>query len=243
MILRLLREVISKYITTNKIEKDIVSKIKVNFVESIFDNIATIRPELIQNGMNINNIKKCNGYTLFLTDNTVLILIDRASYTESKNFVWIEILIHEYTHAIDYLKGFVLYDYKSLDEMLKNMPFWYWSEFHARYKGNSYMFNFVNQLPLKDKLQYMNLREDIEIYCKDINCKIEHQMKIYKTMHMIADIIAYEESFPKESSKIIIDLQNTFEQFNCFKEFMVQFKDGFNKEYILWLPSVCTCEC
>ena len=96
-------------------------------------------------------VLEIDGYLLFLDDETAVILINEAFLFDSirKNFCWVEVLIHEITHYRDYKNNLGIFGHNTYDSMLSCCSFWYWTEFHARYKGTCQMLNYVNRMPIK----------------------------------------------------------------------------------------------
>ena len=87
---------------------DSFSKITVNLTGNIFETAKSIRPDWIgTNKLNKEEIVKCSGYTLFCDDDSPIVLLDERFFNDSfsKNFIWIEVLIHEITHVCDFIRN------------------------------------------------------------------------------------------------------------------------------------------
>lgn len=100
--------VVSSYFSKEGIpDDDSFSKITVNLTGNIFETVKSIRPDWIgTNKLNKEEIDKCSGYTLFCEDDSPIVLLDKRFFKDSvsKDFTWIEVLIHEITHVCDLLK-------------------------------------------------------------------------------------------------------------------------------------------
>lgn len=134
-------------------------------------------------------------------------LLDKRFFKDSvsKDFTWIEVLIHEITHVCDFIRNKGIMGHDSFDSMLQCLPFWYWTEFHAKYKGTLFMLDYVNELPEEDKRAYEeDLRSTADSTVSFIQSNAVAEMKRYKLMHLLAEIAAYQEkgfSIPSEEIK------------------------------------------
>lgn len=147
---RLVSRIINKYCSDEDIAQEELPQIKI--VNSIWEEIETVRPDMAKR-LDKNAISKIAGYMLFFDNATGIVLIDATSFFNSisKNFFWVEVLVHEITHFRDYKSNLGIYGHDTYDSMLSCRSFWYWTEFHARYKGNLYMLDFVNKLPDEER--------------------------------------------------------------------------------------------
>lgn len=201
--------VVSSYFSKEGIpDDDSFSKITVNLTGNIFETVKSIRPDWIgTNKLNKEEIDKCSGYTLFCEDDSPIVLLDKRFFKDSvsKDFTWIEVLIHEITHVCDFIRNKGIMGHDSFDSMLQCLPFWYWTEFHAKYKGTLFMLDYVNELPEEDKRAYEeDLRSTADSTVSFIQSNAVAEMKRYKLMHLLAEIAAYQEkgfSIPSEEIK------------------------------------------
>lgn len=152
------------------------------------------------------------------------------------NFLWCGTLIHEITHVRDYADYINILHYNSFDEMLQCSHFWYWTEFHAKYKGYIYMLNFVDKLPDKYKNQYVeDTLQRIYNFNNTVQQQIDCYHRIYITVHMIGEIFAYEKSsivMPDNFYKCIIE---KFEWFEGVKDFLEKHTETITLEEMLIL--------
>lgn len=167
----------------------------IRFVEDLPSEVLKAQPELkTKNGLNENALQNYSGYTLLYPNNTAEILID-INCAMQNNFFWCGTLIHEVTHVKDYADYISILNYDRFDEMLDCLHFWYWTEFHAKYKGCKYMLNFASKLPDEYKNQYReDIMQSISSFSLKINKKTDFRYKIYDTVHMIGEILAFEQS-------------------------------------------------
>lgn len=164
-------------------------------VESIWAEIENLCPDMVQK-LNKNEIDKCDGYTLFPNNETGLVLIDKTFLSNSteKNYCWIEVLIHEITHYRDYKSNLGIFGHDTYDSMLSCCPFWYWTEFHARYKGTYQMLDYVSKLPDDYKMAYeVDILTRIDNILDFIKSDAKKEMRCYRFMHLLGDIAAYNE--------------------------------------------------
>lgn len=187
-------KVLGKYCRDEKISNiEEIPEIKI--VENMYKEIKEVRPDMAKK-LDKDEIKKCSGYTLFLNNSTEIILVNKSFLNSSiiKNYIWVEVLIHELTHVQDYKSNQGIYGHDSYDSMMKCLPFWYWTEFHACYKGTFYMLDYVNRLPDNYKKDYekellFTLKNTIAIIDSKYNC----EMKRYHFMHLLGEMAAYKE--------------------------------------------------
>lgn len=188
--------ILEKYCADENCDKEELSGIRaIRIVESIWSEIEKLRPD-IANKLGRDEIEKCAGHTLFLEDETVVILIDKAFCFDStrKNFLWIEVLIHEITHYRDYKSNLGIFGHNTYDSMLSCCPFWYWTEFHARYQGTLHMLDYVNRLPDDERRKYeTDMVERLDSELVYIKSGADKKMRCYHFMHLLADIASYNE--------------------------------------------------
>lgn len=169
---------------------------------------------------NKNSNMDFSGYTVLHPDNTATIIIEDVDMM--KNLLWVETLVHELTHVKDYNDYLHILNYENMQEMRKSRPFYYWTEFHARYTGYVYLLSYVIKFPEKYKQQYIydtekRLYEFTSI--KNSQCSVDD--KIYYTMHLIGEILAYEKLsiyFDKELYLNVIKKFDWFEETKSFLE-------------------------
>lgn len=195
--------VLTKYCTNENCTVEQLPEIRI--VESIWTEIENFRPDMAEK-LNKDEIDKCSGYTLPLDNETVSVLIDKTFLSNStqKNFCWIEVLIHEITHCRDLNASLGLFNHSTYDSMLTYRPFWYWTEFHARYKGTLYMLDFVNGLPDEYRIAYeANMMKTLDTELVYITSDAIIEMRRYRFMHLLGDIAAYnEKEFTIQSAEV-----------------------------------------
>lgn len=182
--------------------------------------------------------KNCNltfsGYTILCSDNTITILIDSNGLT--KNFFWIETLVHELTHAKDYCDYMQILQYENIKAMKNHRPLYFWTEFHAEYKGFDYMLPYVLKLPKEYIRQYI---EDTEKRIEDfVNIKEKQYScdeKIYYTMHLIGEILAYENLSINLDETLQRAITKKFDWFSEAKEFLKNHKESITISEMLLL--------
>ena len=92
--------ILDKYCADENCDKEELSGIRdIRIVKSIWSEFENLRPDIAKK-QGRDEIEKCDGYLLFLDDETAVILINEAFLFDSirKNFCWVEVLIHEITH-------------------------------------------------------------------------------------------------------------------------------------------------
>lgn len=166
-----------------------------------------------------------SGYTALFSDNTASVIVDISGVT--KNFFWIETLVHELTHTKDYCDYLKVLNYENIREMKKHRPFYFWTEFHARYKGFEYMLPYVLRLPEKYKQQYIydtenRLKGFVDI--KEKQCNSDE--KIYYTMHIIGEILSYEKLSIYLDETLQQKITEKFVWFDETKAFLEKHTDG-----------------
>lgn len=211
-------EVLGKYCGDENIS-NIEELPEIKLVENIFREIEKVRPDMAK-VLDKDEIEKCSGYTLFLDNGTEIILVDKSFFNRSiiKNLIWVEVLLHEITHVQDYKNNRGIYGHDSYDSMIKCLPFWYWTEFHACYKGTFYMLHYVNGLPDDYKKDYekellFTLKNTIAI----IESGYSYEMKRYHFMHLLGEIAAYrEQGFSVSCEKV----EEFFPDYSNYVEFL-----------------------
>lgn len=196
--------VLAKYCAN---ESYIIEEIpEIRIVESIWIEIENSRPD-IANKLDKDEIEGLSGYCLFLDDETGVILIDKTFFFDSigkNNLIWVEVLIHEITHYRDYKNNLGIFGHETYDSMLSCCPFWYWTEFHARYKGTLYMLYWINRLPDDEKRKYeTDMMKTLDDKLATITSNADKRMRCYHFMHLLGDIAAYnEKGFTIQSAEI-----------------------------------------
>lgn len=206
------------YIDKEKIEEPLPIR-GFRFVDDLPSEVLKIQPKLkTKSRIDEEQLKNHFGYTVLFSDNTAEILIKKSG--SMNNFIWCGTLIHEITHVRDYADYMGILGYNRFDEMLKCLHFWYWTEFHARYKGYIYMLKYVDKLPNEYKLQYTeDTLQRIRNFDNTIKQQTDYHYKIYMTVHMIAEILSYEQSsivMPDNFYKCIIEKFDWFEEAKNF---------------------------
>ena len=193
----------------------------IRFVDDLPSEVLKAQPEIKKvNGFDAKTLQNYSGYTLLYPDNTAEILID-LDYAMQNNFLWCGTLIHEITHVVDYVDYIGILNYGSFNEMLHCLHFWYWTEFHAKYKGCEYMLNFAGKLPDEYKNRYKEyIMQCINDYSLKINKKIDYRYKIYDTVHMIGEILAFEQSSIAMPNKFYSCLTEKFDWFEDTRIFL-----------------------
>ena len=227
-------ELYGNYLNNEKI-KELLPIRRFRFVEDLSGEVLKAQPELkTKSGIDEEQLKNYSGYTVLFADNTAEILIEKNGSMD--NFFWCGTLIHEITHVRDFADYINILHYNSFDEMLKCSYFWYWTEFHAKYKGYIYMLNFVDKLSDKYKNPYVeDTLQRIYNFNNTVQQQINCYQKIYITVHMIGEILAYEQSsivMPDNFYKCIIE---EFEWFEGVKDFLEKHTETITIEEMLIL--------
>lgn len=179
---------------------------EVRIVESIWLEAKNLRSD-IEKKFRRDEIEGLAGYLLFLDDGTGVILIDMTYFCEShikKDFCWIETLIHEATHYRDFKNNLGILGHNTYDSMLNCRPFWYWTEFHARYKGTLHMLDFVNGISDEVRRNHeTGMIERLSSELDYITSDADKKIRCYHFMHLLADIAAYKEKGYKIQSDAI----------------------------------------
>lgn len=208
---------------------------EIKFVSDVSKEILKIDPEVANTSDFKSNWKNdLSGYTALFSNNTATILIDNNDI--SKNILWVETLVHELTHVKDYCDYLETLNCENLQEMKKDRPFYFWTEFHARYKGFEYMLPYVLKFPEKCKEQYIR---DTEIRLnKFIKIKNQHynnDKKIYDTMHIIGEVLAYENSSVFIDETYDLKIIETFDWFEDTKLFLKKHTKNITRSEMLLL--------
>ena len=188
--------ILDKYCADENCDKEGLSGIRdIRIVKSIWSEIENLRPDIAKK-QGRDEIEQCAGYLLFLDDETAVILINEAFLFDSirKNFCWVEVLIHEITHYRDYKNNLGIFGHNTYDSMLSCCSFWYWTEFHARYKGTCQMLNYVNRMPDDERRKYeTDMMERLDCAPDFIRSDADKKIQCYRFMHLLGDIAAYNE--------------------------------------------------
>ena len=124
-----------------------ITPFDINIVEATDVRSAyyKIRPDQI--GKNDKNEGNYNGFCVPPKDNNGLftILLDKNNIDRSKkngDYNWVGTIVHETTHADDYMKYRKLISAQSYDELYdhnKHRMFGFWTEYHSRVMGQYYV--------------------------------------------------------------------------------------------------------
>ena len=208
----------------------------IRFVDDLPSEVLKVHPELKKaNGIDKKALQNCSGYTLLYPDNTAEILID-LGYAMQNNFLWCGTLVHEVTHVKDYADYISILNCGKFNEMLHCLHFWYWTEFHAKYKGCEYMLYFTGKLPDEYKNQYKeDIMQSINSFPMIINRKTDYRYKIYDTVHMIGEILAFEQSSIAMPNKFYDCLIEKFDWFEDAKDFLSKHTENITVDEMLLL--------
>ena len=233
--------ILSQYLENEGISGDeFISKIRIELVDSIFGAIERLRPDMAEKyRQQKEEIEKCSGYTLPIKNETMAVLIDKAFFDDStqKNFMWVEVLLHEITHAADFMNNKGIMGHNTFDSMLCCVPFWWWTEFHAKYKGTLYMLDYAMKLPEEYKKQYENIIFDTVDNIEGIMASnTVGEIKKYNLMHLFGEIAAYRERDLLIPSKKVNCL---FPDFINFIEFLKSKDRIVDSEFLLTLKKFC----
>lgn len=227
--------VLEKYCADENCDKEELSGISgIRIVESIWSEIENLRPD-IANNLGRDEIEKCAGYTLFLDNEVAVILVDEAFFFDStrKNFCWVEVLIHEITHFRDYKSNLGIFGHNTYESMLSCCSFWYWTEFHARYKGTLHMLDYVNRLPDEERRKYeTDMMERLDSELVFIKSDRDKKKRCYRFMHLLADIAAYNEKGFKIQSDA---LEKIFSDYLGYIEFLNSKKQIVDTNFLIIL--------
>ena len=217
------------------IEEKIVGSLPINdiyFVQNIYDEVKKLQPEvLLEKGFNVGQLVNSSGYTTLFNNNTATILIQKTD--SMNNFCWMGTLVHELTHVKDYYDYISVLDYDNFVEMMKDFPFYCWTEFHAKYKGIVYMLKCARHLPQTEFRQYVRCDEDYIIrYINDIDFR-----NSYNTMHLIGLILAYEHSGISLSKTTCDNLFSNFNWLKGMKQFLEKHTELISRQEMLMLSS------
>lgn len=203
------------------------------FVEDIFQEISILQPELIaQANLDKKELDNYSGYALLFSDNTAIILIKKEG--QMNDFWWMGTLVHELTHVKDYSDYFNVLKVSTFWEMLSDIPFWLWTEFHARYKGILYVFKLAKNLPQNLYEMYIdNTRQRIIDFPETIKREMPYQLKAYYTMHIIGEILACEKLSINELKSDIDNLVATFDWFGGMKDFLSKHTENITRDKML----------
>lgn len=226
----------NNYINNETIEADLPLR-GLRFVDDLPGEILKAQPELkTKNGIDEEQLKIYSGYTVPFSDNTAEILIDANSLMN--NFYFFETFYHEMTHVKDFTDYIRLLNCKSFKEMCDTPYYYYWTEFHASYKGHEYMLLFVSSQPKETVNQYLDdTCQRILNFSNTLSQQINYNGKIYHTMHMIGEILAYEQSSISISNDFYKCIADEFEWFEKTKAFLSDHMESMTVEEMLLLYS------
>lgn len=209
----------------------------ISFTKNISKSVKEKQPDLLeQPGFDKKQLLSCTGYTLFFPDNTAEILILEDNI--STNFFWIETLIHEITHVRDFQEYLPIMRKETFPDLQRCTPFWYWTEFHAKYKGTYYMLAYVQKLPKQYQKQYIDdLENRIQKFTIQLDCRADYRFKIYDTMHLIGEILAYNAWSIPISNDVCNALYFKLDWINDMKEFLAKHTEKISNDEI-WLLSL-----
>lgn len=229
------------YLSEEKL-KDLLPIRGFRFTENLPRDVLKAQPELkTKYGIDAEQLKNHSGYTVLFSDNTAEIFIEKSG--TMNNYLWCGTLIHEITHVRDYADYIDILHYDRFDEMLKCAHFWYWTEFHARYKGILYMLLLVSNLPEKYIEKYLNeTYQRIKNFSDIIKQQSDYNMKIYYTVHMIGEILAYEQSSISVSDDFYKCITEEFDWFEEAKTFLSKHTESITVEEMLLISSNLTRE-
>lgn len=214
-------------------EQELIEDFPINdilFREDMVKAVSELQPNLLtQAGFNKEMLYSCGGHTLLFPDNTATILIKIDG--EMNDFWWMGTLVHELTHVKDYSDYFNVLKVSTFWEMLSDIPFWLWTEFHARYKGILYVFKLAKNLPQNLYEMYIdNTRQRIIDFPETIKREMPYQLKAYYTMHIIGEILACEKLSVNELKSDIDNLVATFDWFGGMKDFLSKHTENITRE-------------
>ena len=217
-------------------DENITTQLPLNnifFVEDMIQAVSKLQPQLLERvGFDKEQLYNCGGHTLLFPDNTATILIKIDG--EMNDFWWMGTLVHELTHVKDYSDYFNVLKVSTFWEMLSDIPFWLWTEFHARYKGILYVFKLAKNLPQNLYEMYIdNTRQRIIDFPDIIKKDIPYQKKGYLTMHIIGEILACEKLSVNELKSDIDNLVATFDWFGGMKDFLSKHTENITREQML----------
>lgn len=185
------------------------------FTDNIADEIKRINPKIVnEHGFDESRYHGLTGNVQCFEDNTAIILFDKLYFEENyaKNYLFIETLYHEITHVADYYSNIGIMGTGNMYELMRCRPFWYWSEFHAKYKGTVYMLKCVSKLPDKYQKEYPR---DVSSKIKDFEVQIikagSERINIYSLLHIMGESIAYKQSgfeITSFESRDLIEFEN-----------------------------------
>lgn len=200
------------------------------FTDNVAERVLELQPELANHeGFNKNELSNCCGYTCLFADNTATIIISRDGI--EKNVLWIGTLIHEVTHIRDYRDYLHIINAENFQGMLKNEPFWYWTEFHAKFKGCTYMLEFAKKFPHQYFQPYIDaLEKRIHEFPSVINKREAPHFKVYETMHLMGEMLAFENQSVVLSQNICDEIYETYDWFADMKDFLSKHIDKITNE-------------
>lgn len=184
------------------------------FVHDMLSEILKREPYLSsQPSFDKSKYESCGGYTVLLPNNAATILIKKEG--SMNNFYWMATLVHELTHVKDYLDYLSILNMKTLVEMKNHLPFWLWTEFHAKYKGYMFLLMMIKKCPEQMQQYIQDTLERVYSFEKTLDMQTDFAQKGYYTMHLIGELLAYEHSSIKLDDNLY---KNLTEKFNWFEE-------------------------
>lgn len=213
--------------------ENVVSPLPINsviFTDDVAKKVLELQPELAcHEGFNKNELSNCCGYTCLFADNTATIIISREDI--KKNVLWIGTLIHEITHVKDYKEYLHVVGAESFQDMLKIARFWYWTEFHAKYKGCTYMLAYAKKLPPQYFQQYIDeMEKRIREFPSIINKRDNPHFKVYDTMHLMGQMLAFENQSIVLSRDVCNEIYEMYDWFVDTKNFLSKHIDKITNE-------------
>lgn len=232
----LLAQVTIKYALDEQLTSSLPLR-NITFTKNILKSVQEKQPDLLEHsGFNKDQLIFSSGYTLLFPDNTAEILILEDNIT--KNYFWIETLIHEITHVRDFQDYLPVVRRQTFCELQECIPFWYWTEFHAKYKGTYYMLEYIQKLPNQYYQQYINdLEQRIQRFPLTLERRQDYRFKMYDTMHLIGEILAYNARSIRISEDVCNALYVQFDWINDMKEFLAKHTEKISNDEI-WILSL-----
>lgn len=225
-------QIYGQYLVNEEIEGLLPIR-NISFENDVVQAVLTLQPELADNtSLDKRELSNCSGYTCLFPDNTATIVISTENI--GKNMLWMETLIHEITHVKDYKEYLHIVGAENFQNMLKIAPFWYWTEFHAKYKGCTYMLAYAKKLPPQDFQPYIDeMEKRIREFPSIINKRDDPNFKIYNTMHLMGEMLAFENQSIVLSRGICDEIYEMYDWFVDTKNFLSKHMDSFGMDRFL----------
>lgn len=161
MCMDIYKNIINEYFNDMSITPFDINIVETTDVKSAY---YKIRPDQI--GKDDKSDGYYNGFCVPPKDNDGLftILLDKNNIDRSKengNYNWVGTIVHETTHADDYIKYRQLISAQSYDELYdhnKHRIFGFWTEYHSRVMGQHYVikYSIANNHPCGNEEYVMN---------------------------------------------------------------------------------------